>query len=609
MCSTCTCTLGRQGRPQVFTFSCLTILVPATVLPVVQVLHHVYTFAFFDVPASGNDETAVVTKKEKVIGFSGMSGQHHIVENVEVLNLTQSSQSSLLKHEAVLFDLEAKKIAATINAPTLPPQVRSALRQMGLPVRLFGENLANVRDRLRLELARQKVGVEIAGQESKQWDGSVDEHDIGGKEDDEEVTKYTRALPALITSRQDFARFSLERAAARLDRERKLRLAAIIKKRSSAQISKEIDGFDAKNVSFERSMLLQLDEKCAKSFKAIRRITLEGSQYGDNRALSCICHTNVNSDLPLVVTGSWTGGIHLWDGSSPALSKLGQQMMCHTDRIMGIAIQSLQNDSAMIATASIDLSAKLWNVKRGDVVMDANPCDELNENDNQNEDSTSWSVSEQCHLKGHTKRLCRVAFHPMKRHLATTSFDYSWRLWDIETSQASGVVQSQHQELLLQDGHCCEVYGIGFHPDGSLCATTDFAGVVQLWDLRTGKSIRHFLGHARRVLNAEFHPINGFQLATAGDDGTIRIWDLRRRMQLASIPAHSNLITGLRFDSVSGEFLASSSFDGTVKLWNTRDWTMLNQLEGHEGKIAGVDVLDRNTLVTCGFDKTLKMWR
>jgi U4/U6 small nuclear ribonucleoprotein PRP4 len=115
------------------------------------------------------------------------------------------------------------------------------------------------------------------------------------------------------------------------------------------------------------------------------------------------------------------------------------------------------------------------------------------------------------------------------------------------------------------------------------------------------------LGHAKRVLNAEFHP-NGFQLATGGDDGTIKIWDLRRRKMAASLPAHSNLVTRLRFAS-SGEYLASSSFDGTAKLWSCRDWKMLNQLQGHEGKVTGVDLLDNHTIVTSGFDKTLKMWR
>ena len=31
-------------------------------------------------------------------------------------------------------------------------------------------------------------------------------------------------------------------------------------------------------------------------------------------------------------------------------------------------------------------------------------------------------------------RLGRIAFHPSGRHLATASFDQTWRLWDVESS-------------------------------------------------------------------------------------------------------------------------------------------------------------------------------
>jgi len=294
----------------------------------------------------------------------------------------------------------------------------------------------------------------------------------------------------------------------------------------------------------------------------------------------------------LVATGSWSGTIKLWNGSSQELNLVSQKTMAHEDRIMGIALQPIiraedEIRSAILATASIDLTAKLWKLNI--------------EQDKQNESETEASkfqIKEVAHLKGHARRLCKVAFHPQGHHVGTTSFDHTWRLWDIETGS----------ELLLQDGHWKEVFGIGFHMDGSICSTTDYGGVTHLWDLRTGKTLHHFMGHARRVLCAEFSP-NGFQLATAGDDGTIKIWDLRKRKQFASIPAHSNLVTQLRFDRHdNGEYLVSSSFDATVKIWSTRDWNILTTMRGHEGKVMGVDLL-KGSIVSAGFDKTLKLWR
>lgn len=49
----------------------------------------------------------------------------------------------------------------------------------------------------------------------------------------------------------------------------------------------------------------------------------------------------------------------------------------------------------------------------------------------------------------------------MGRHIATASFDETWRLWDAETSAC----------LVEQEGHSKAVYTVAFHPDGSLAAS------------------------------------------------------------------------------------------------------------------------------------------
>ena len=63
--------------------------------------------------------------------------------------------------------------------------------------------------------------------------------------------------------------------------------------------------------------------------------------------------------------------------------------------------------------------------------------------------------------------------------MGTVSCDTSFRLWDVESGA----------QLLLQDGHAREVFGLDFQCDGSLAATCGQSGVCRIWDLRTGRSI------------------------------------------------------------------------------------------------------------------------
>ena len=547
-----------------------------------------------------------------------MSGNQHHAASVEVMELTSASIRDRQKHQEMLIDLEAKKRAFEVDVPTLPKDVRTALRDLGLPVRLFGENLANVRDRLRHELARRQVIQEkqggVIGGEGDPFHGDSAAAAAAAsrrqEQEEEQVTKYSRAAQGLISARERISRFSFQRSKHRLDKERSYRLQWERKRaHMKSRLHDDKGEEDNKQVSNENEFaeIEKIDQDCVSCYKRLRKLGLEGSQYADTRPLSSIA-TSLRpvAGFPLVTTGSWSGTVQIWDGSSPELTSLGKKSMAHEDRIMGIAVnngplgEENESDSAIIATASIDLTAKLWKIQKKDAVMSDEGAMDTNAPDDNDGSNDVLAIEEMAHLKGHAARLCSVAFHPQGDYVGTTSFDHTWRLWDVETGS----------EVLLQDGHWKEVYGIGFHPDGSLCSTTDYGGVVQVWDLRSGKSACHFVGHAKRVVCTEFAP-NGFQLATAGDDGTIKIWDLRKRKQFASIPAHLNLITQLKFDPANhngGEYLVSSSFDGTAKVWSARDWKMLATLRGHQGKVMGVGVLKDN-VVTSGFDKTLKLWR
>lgn len=371
-------------------------------------------------------------------------------DNLHTLDLPSTTLEERTAHANLLLEIEAKKVAATLDVPTLAHQVRDSLRNIGEPVRLFGENNANIRDRLRLCLAKIEVrkrgghidNIDVGDLENKDEEDATNKADEGQGE-----TTYTHACEELISAREVIAEYSLENSRKRLKVERKRRWAA---SRRLAKLRTVSFDDDEQNHEYDETEALkeldELDEQCLEKYKSLKESALEGSQYGDGRPLSAIStfkqelssqNTSIQST---VVTGGWSGSIKLWDGSSPALDLIGTKSMAHEDRIMGVAMHegiSSSPNSFMLASASIDLTGKLWQVQA--------PEDEVMQDENADyNERQKFEIKEAAVLKGHQARLCSVAFHPSGRYVGTTSFDHTWRLWDVE---------SGGKEILLQDGH------------------------------------------------------------------------------------------------------------------------------------------------------------
>lgn len=346
------------------------------------------------------------------------------------------------------------------------------------------------------------------------------------------------------------------------------------------------------------------------------------TQYDrDQRPLTSVQYS---PDSTQIAVGSLAGCVNVYDTTSVShqLSLRG-----HSERVTSVAWCPTQ--STLLATASADFTCQLWN------------CSSHGETAMETDAQATSSVSSLTQFKGHQGVLSAVKFHPCGEYLATASHDYSWRLWSAQTQQLiqQGSATSSSSELLLQDGHNRELTALAFHPDGSLVSTADVSGNVLLWDLRSGQMIQLFQGHIKKVTGLDFHPLNGFQLASGSVDNMVRIWDLRKRKGSQCLPAHSHCISDLHY-SLSGELLVTSSLDGSVKVWRTRDHLLLKTLSAapattpgalphyipgasvipgtgthatlhnHGSKVMSCDIspVDERHIVSVSYDRSIRMW-
>ena len=102
-----------------------------------------------------------------------------------------------------------------------------------------------------------------------------------------------------------------------------------------------------------------------------------------------------------------------------------------------------------------------------------------------------------------------IAFHPCAENvLASTSLDYSVKIWNVETGK---------DEITLQ--HNDFVTSISFNYNGSLLATCARDKKLRIWDIRSGKIISEGSGtpepNHRGLLGLEI-PIELLQLGFLG---------------------------------------------------------------------------------------------
>ncbi len=258
---------------------------------------------------------------------------------------------------------------------------------------------------------------------------------------------------------------------------------------------------------------------------------------------------------------------------------LATPLIGHTGAVY---LTSFTKDGTVLATASYDRTARLWDVRDR-----SNP--------------KPLAV-----IPGHAGWLSSAVFSPDDKVLATTGEDRTIRLWDI-TDRAN----PKHLKT-IETGNGTS-YLLEFSPDGRILAAANEDRSARLWDVSDPANTRP-LGeplreHTAAVRSLAFTP-DGRTLATTGDDRTIRLWDVASRSRIGKpMTGHTDGLHSVAF-SPDGRFLASGSDDTTVRMWNPATQEPVgNALIGHTGGVWSVKFSpDGRMLASGASDGTARLW-
>jgi WD40 repeat protein len=215
------------------------------------------------------------------------------------------------------------------------------------------------------------------------------------------------------------------------------------------------------------------------------------------------------------VTVSLDGTLKRWD-TAAALKYLKEQedkngagkpeppkpkeaVTAHSNNpVMCVAVSP---DGKFVATGATDGTVKLWD---------------------------PHTLKQSASLAGaHPGGVRALTFSPDSKSLASGGADKTAKLWDV-----TGEKPTLRHKL---DGHDGPVNAVAFNPDGKLLAAGTGvprkSGVVQVWDVATGKPAYKLEGHEDVVTCVVFHPKTE-HLASGGADKKIRVWDLNEKKTL-----------------------------------------------------------------------------
>ncbi|XP_025214196.1 pre-mRNA-processing factor 19 isoform X1 [Theropithecus gelada] len=214
-------------------------------------------------------------------------------------------------------------------------------------------------------------------------------------------------------------------------------------------------------------------------------------------------------------------------------------------------------------------------------------------------------------LKGHTKKVTSVVFHPSQDLVFSASPDATIRIWSVPNASCVQVVRAHESAVTglslhatgdyllsssddqywafsdIQTGRVltkvtdetsgCSLTCAQFHPDGLIFGTGTMDSQIKIWDLKERTNVANFPGHSGPITSIAFSE-NGYYLATAADDSSVKLWDLRKLKNFKTLQLDNNFeVKSLIFDQ-SGTYLALGGTD--VQIYICKQWTEILHFTG-----------------------------
>ncbi len=180
------------------------------------------------------------------------------------------------------------------------------------------------------------------------------------------------------------------------------------------------------------------------------------------------------------------------------------------------------------------------------------------------------------------------------KYLVIGRDDHSVRLYDVKTGK----------EIRQFVGHTAAVQNVAYSSDGKYIATASADKTTRVWDATTGQEVHRFTLQTDKLTGVAFSPDGKYVLG----DTPARIWDVTTGQEVRQFHSQLGAVASVAF-SHDGKTIVTGNADGSVEQWDARTGTEVNRFTGHTSPVYLVRFSpDDKFVLTASGDTTARLW-
>ncbi|GFY99105.1 transducin/WD40 repeat-like superfamily protein [Actinidia rufa] len=139
-------------------------------------------------------------------------------------------------------------------------------------------------------------------------------------------------------------------------------------------------------------------------------------------------------------------------------------------------------------------------------------------------------------------------------------------------------------------------------------ASSDYEGIVTVWDVTTRQSIMEYEEHEKRAWSVDFSRTEPSMLVSGSDDCKVKVWCTKQEASVLNIDMKANICC-VKYNPGSSIHVAVGSADHHIHYYDLRKTSHpLHVFSGHRKTVSYVKFLSNDELASASTDSTLRLW-